>query len=63
MISNFPPKEPGLASEIEQVLAPYFIQMNFKAGQLLWNEGDPEDTSGCGYFFVRTSGKAITERF
>ncbi len=30
----------GFVGEIERVLAPYFVQMNFKSGQLLWNEGE-----------------------
>lgn len=40
MISNFSKKETGFDSEIERVLEPYLIRMNFKSGQLLWNEGE-----------------------
>lgn len=40
MITNLPKKETGFVSKIERVLAPYFIQINFKSGQLLWNEGE-----------------------
>lgn len=35
-----PNTETSLIREIERVLSPYFIEMRFKAGQILWNEGE-----------------------
>ena len=40
MIVHPQKKETDFLKEIERVLAPYFIQMNFRSGHILWNEGD-----------------------
>ena len=38
--SNAPEKEKTLIHEIERVLAPYFVEMRFHTGDILWNEGE-----------------------
>lgn len=35
-----PDTETSLMREIERVLSPYFVEMRFKAGHILWNEGE-----------------------
>ena len=40
MIVHKQKDEAGFISEIERVLAPYFIRVHFKSGQILWNEGE-----------------------
>ena len=32
--------ETSLIREIERILSPYFVKMRFKAGHILWNEGE-----------------------